>query len=112
MEWIGNRNGLLKDSSFEDRCIEQEVQSFQMRHLSETLVKLPNRQSEAIHLRYFHNFSNDEIARIMGVSYRTACKLLYAGLKKLKENVRKSTWFLTVSCGFLIIDAGYLALGL
>ncbi len=90
MEPLENYMSLLKNSSHEDHCIEMEVQSFQMKRLRDTLAKLPARQREAINLRYFHNFSNEEIAGIMGINYPSACKFIYAGLKKLTENLKMS----------------------
>jgi RNA polymerase sigma factor (sigma-70 family) len=77
---------LLKSPSQEDRWIESEATSFQLQQLKQNLEKLPARQREAINLRYFHSFSNEEISRIMGINYHSACKFVYAGLKALKEN--------------------------
>lgn len=79
-----------KTESQEDFIIQIEVEFLQTRKLAEVLGKLPPRQQEAINLRYFHNFSNEEIASIMGISYNSACKTLYAGLKNLKENLKET----------------------
>lgn len=95
---------MFKSSSQEDAFIEMEVQSEQMKHLRETLDKLPARQREAINLRYFHNFSNEEIATIMGINYQSACKFIYAGLGNLKENLKMSVMSITIAISFL---AGY-----
>ncbi len=87
---------LPHDTSYEDRIIQMEVESFEMRHLREKVEELPPRQREAINLRYYHNFSNEEISGLMGITYPAACKLIYAGLKKLLENVRQRPgllWF-------------------
>lgn len=95
---------LLQNSSHEDEWIKMEVASFQLKHLRDTLARLPERQREAINLRYFHNFSNEEIAGIMGINYSSACKFIYAGLKKLAENLKVSVmevlifFMLTCSC--------------
>ena len=67
-----------------------DVQSVQMKNLRELIQKLPKRQQEAVNLRYFHNFSNEEVAQIMGVNYQSACKFIYTALKKLKLNLRVS----------------------
>lgn len=89
----------LADLSHENYLIGLEVQSFQMAHLKELISQLPTRQQEAINLRYYHNFSNEEIARIMGVNYQSACKLLYSALKSLKLNLQVSI----MSCLLLLI---------
>ena len=80
----------LLEASHESYLIGLEVQSFQMAHLRELIGNLPIRQQEAINLRYYHNFSNEEIARIMGVNYQSACKFLYTALRTLKANLRVS----------------------
>ncbi len=90
MESLDGHTSFLRSSSCEDHWIELEVHSFQMKHLRDTLEKLPARQREAINLRYFHNFSNEEIAGIMGITYPSACKFIYAGLTKLTENLKVS----------------------
>lgn len=79
---------LLKSGSQEDFLIQVEGDLFKSRILKDVLQKLPLRQQEAINLRYFHSFSNEEIAAIMGISYNSACKTIYAGLKSLKENLK------------------------
>lgn len=94
----------LKGSSHEDHYIELELQSFQMKHLRDTLAALPPRQREAINLRYFHNFSNEEIARIMNITYPSACKFIYAGLKKLTENLKMSVMdVLLFTCANIVV---------
>lgn len=81
--------GAANDSCYEDQIIQMEIESFQMEQLRKQIDDLPPRQKEAINLRYYHNFSNDEIARLMGVNYTSACKFIYAGLKKLVENLKR-----------------------
>ena len=80
----------LSDVSHESYLIGLEVQSYQMAHLKELIANLPKRQQEAINLRYYHSFSNEEIAKIMGVNYQSACKFIYSALKNLKLNLQVS----------------------
>lgn len=80
----------VAELSHESYLIGLEVQSLQMANLRELIAALPRRQQEAINLRYYHNFSNDEIARIMGVNYQSACKFIYSALKSLKLNLQVS----------------------
>jgi len=74
--------------SHEQYLIDLEVRSFQTSHLQQIVAKLPKRQQEAINLRYYHNFSNDEIAEIMEVNYQSACKFIYSALKNLKSSFK------------------------
>jgi RNA polymerase sigma factor (sigma-70 family) len=73
--------------SHENDLIELETRAIQKAHLKEIIEKLPKRQQEAINLRYYHNFTNEEIADIMGVNYQSACKFIYSALKTLKLNL-------------------------
>lgn len=77
-------------SSIESFFIGLEVQALQMNHLKSSISQLPKRQQEAINLRYYHNFSNEEVAHIMGVNYQSACKFIYTALRKLKVSLRVS----------------------
>lgn len=91
--------GGLVDGSHENYLIGVEVQSLQMANLRELIAALPRRQQEAINLRYYQNFSNEEIAQIMGVNYQSACKFIYAALKNLKGNLQISvtSWFAAIN---------------
>lgn len=80
----------LINISHESYLIGIEVQSSQMANLKDLIAKLPTRQQEAINLRYYHNFSNEEIAKIMGINYQSACKFIYTALKNLKSNLQVS----------------------
>jgi RNA polymerase sigma factor (sigma-70 family) len=78
----------LSSASHESNLIGIEVQSAQMENLRTLIKQLPKRQQEAINLRYFHNFSNEEVAQIMGVNYQSACNFIFSALQKLKLNLK------------------------
>jgi RNA polymerase sigma factor (sigma-70 family) len=80
----------LVSPSHESKLIRFEVESAQMENLRTIISQLPKRQREAINLRYYHNFSNDEVAKIMGVTYQSACNFIFAALRKLKLNLKVS----------------------
>ena len=88
MELLDDHSSLFKESSYEEDTIKSQMHADQMRNLHESLSKLPARQREAINLRYFHQFSNEEIAAIMEITYPSACKLIYAGLKTLTATLK------------------------
>lgn len=98
LEQIDERAEHFADLSHETHLISLEVQSLQMANLKELIANLPKRQQEAINLRYYHNFSNEEIAQIMGVNYQSACKFIYSALKSLKLNLQVSitSWLLLI----------------
>jgi RNA polymerase sigma factor (sigma-70 family) len=76
--------------SHESKLIGFEVESLQMENLRKLIKQLPKRQQEAINLRYYHEFSNEEVARIMGVNYQSACNFIFSALRKLKLNLKVS----------------------
>ncbi|HYC84796.1 MAG TPA: sigma-70 family RNA polymerase sigma factor [Chryseosolibacter sp.] len=74
----------------ENDLVEFDLQSRQMSHLKDSINSLPARQKEAINLRFYNNFSNEEVAQIMGVNYKSACRFIYMAIKKLKINLKIS----------------------
>lgn len=87
---IEQHKNLLVSASHESKLISFEVESLQMEHLKAIVNQLPKRQQEAINLRYYHNFSNEEIAAIMGVNYQSASNFIFSALRKLKLNLKVS----------------------
>jgi RNA polymerase sigma factor (sigma-70 family) len=80
----------LVSPSHESKLIRFEVESLQMENLRSIIRQLPKRQQEAINLRYYHNFSNEEVAGIMGVTYQSASNFIFSALRKLKLNLKVS----------------------
>ncbi|HEY8933656.1 MAG TPA: sigma-70 family RNA polymerase sigma factor [Cyclobacteriaceae bacterium] len=70
--------------SHESALINFELEMRQHNALKTQLDLLPSRQQEAINLRYFNDFSNEEVAQIMDLNYQSACNLIYSALRKLK----------------------------
>nr|WP_295922026.1 sigma-70 family RNA polymerase sigma factor [uncultured Dyadobacter sp.] len=79
------------DDHFESRTVKEETVTRQSQQLEAALATLPKRQQEAIHLRFFNDLNNEEVARIMGVNYQSACKFIYSGLKTLREIMHLSS---------------------
>lgn len=74
----------------ENDLVAFEIESQQLSHLKESINALPARQKEAINLRFYNNFNNEEVAQIMGVNYKSACRFIYLAIKKLKINLKVS----------------------
>jgi RNA polymerase sigma factor (sigma-70 family) len=62
--------------------------------LKTKLEQLPERQREVIHLRYFQNLKNEEIADIINVNYQSVSNLLHRAVKNLKKQLiaKRSTF--------------------
>jgi RNA polymerase sigma factor (sigma-70 family) len=97
--------GLLEEltsPSHESKLIRFEVESLQMENLRTLIRQLPKRQQEAINLRYYHNFSNEEVANIMGVNYQSACNFIFSALRKLKLNLKVSVSLFLIFLKFFL----------
>ncbi|SOD92484.1 RNA polymerase sigma factor [Spirosoma fluviale] len=76
------------DFIIENTLIEGEEVHRINQQLLKSFALLTPRQQEALNLRFYQHFSNEEIAQIMGVNYQSACRFIYAALKTLREVVR------------------------
>ncbi|TLV01570.1 RNA polymerase sigma factor [Dyadobacter luticola] len=74
----------LADS--ESILIDLESSSIRAKRVREMLANLPERQIEALTLRYFDDFSIEEIAGIMGVSDKSVRNFIYKALTSLRQN--------------------------
>jgi RNA polymerase sigma factor (sigma-70 family) len=85
---IGSACDNPDDFLIETHLIEIEGQQDLLSQLRKGYESLTPRQQQALTLRFYNHFSNEETAQIMGVNYQSACKFIYSGLKSLKESVR------------------------
>ena len=89
------------DQNIEKRIIENEISTESGQKVNRIIGSLTRRQQEIIHLKFFHNLSNDEIALVMEISPPAVSNLLHQTLKSFKEK-----WSLLV----LIVFASILSL--
>lgn len=66
--------------------IEAESSSARAKRIQELLAQLPERQLEALTLRYFDEFSIDEIAEIMSVNEKSVRNFIYKALTSLRQS--------------------------
>lgn len=76
------------DFVIEANLIEREELEQVYEQLRRSYALLTPRQQEALNLRFYQHFSNEEIAQIMGINYQSACRFIYSALKTLREVVR------------------------
>ncbi|MPR33225.1 RNA polymerase sigma factor [Salmonirosea aquatica] len=74
--------------TIENQILAQENSHRYAQQLAAALLQLPKRQKEAIHLRYFQELSNEEVAQMMGVNYQSACKFIYTALRTLRKKLQ------------------------
>jgi len=73
--------------SFEEKKIEDEILKIRIKEIAESLNDLPERQREAIYLRFYEGMTFDEISGIMSIEKSSSYKIIYKGLKKLYEKL-------------------------
>ena len=79
-------NEAIQDS-LEQRLILEELAAERLHQLHQTIQKLPSRQKEVIHLRYFQNLKTEEIAEVLNINYQSVSNLLYKGIKTLRQHI-------------------------
>ena len=72
--------------SQEDPCLEQE----RHRHLYQAIAKLRPEDAEVVILRYLHDASDGEIAKMLGVSRTVIAVRLFRARARLRKLIRKS----------------------
>ena len=88
---------LLISISEEQKKIDSEQLNTNLDTLQRAIAHLPLRQQEVINLKYFHDFTLDEIAKLMNVNKQSVSNLLfrsYAILRKLFKNLSILIFFL------------------
>ena len=76
--------------SEEQKKIDSEQLNTNLDTLQRAIAHLPLRQQEVINLKYYHDFTLDEIAKLMNVNKQSVSNLLfrsYAILRKLFKNL-------------------------
>ncbi|MBR5410023.1 MAG: sigma-70 family RNA polymerase sigma factor [Clostridia bacterium] len=83
----------FEDFSFMDWALPSASELYDAQTDASTLnlcmERLPDQQRQALYLRFFEDFSIEELAKIMGLSRHNASQLVYRAKKSLKEELLK-----------------------
>lgn len=71
---------ILSDTETEERMIEKVA-------LRQAIYKLPDREKQVIHLRYFHGLTQDRVAKIMSISQVQVSRIEKKAIERLREMV-------------------------
>jgi RNA polymerase sigma factor (sigma-70 family) len=77
---------IIGELSFEDDLITNEQLNEQQQRLKQAIKQLPKRQQEIIQLRYYHDFSLDEIADVMHINNQSVRNLLHRAITELRQH--------------------------
>lgn len=73
------------DEDVETRIISDETSNEKKHQINHILSTLTRRQQEIIHLKFYQNLSNDQIADLLVISRPAVANLLYQTLKLFRE---------------------------
>ena len=86
--------------SIEFLITQQETNQHQSSRLQQAVTQLPDRQREAIMLAFYHDFSNEEIAGIMGINHQSVINHLNRALISLRGMVSKIMLLVSIMGGY------------
>lgn len=89
----------LEDSQ-EQVMIQLQAAEITKQRIADLLSRLPNRQREAIYLKYYANLKYDEISAIMDIEQESVYKITYKAIAKLQQMLSGATPLL---CLFLFL---------
>lgn len=92
----------LLTPSVELLITQEETITDQQTRLQRAIVSLPARQREAVMLAFYHNFSNEEIAGIMGINHQSVTNHLNRAYTSLRDSLAGFLAFLTALSYFLL----------
>ena len=90
-------DSLLSETSWEQEIIEEETRTNQLSRLRKAIDRLPQRQQEAIQLRYFHSFSLEEIAAVMQMNNQSVRNVLHRAISHLRGHLETAGAFLLLA---------------
>jgi RNA polymerase sigma factor (sigma-70 family) len=76
------------ESSHESKLVLDQQEKLRSEILKDAIGKLPNRQKEALYLKYYGERSFEEIADIMEISTRAVYKLIYKAIDHLAAELK------------------------
>jgi RNA polymerase sigma factor (sigma-70 family) len=99
-DWIG------AEESVEHKILHAEQAGLTTKYLQQAIARLPKRQQEIIHLRFFQGFSNQDIASLMNLQYQSATNLIHRSLKAMRQYLQEPVLHMM---GVIVVVAGLIA---
>ena len=85
LDQLSRANAQEVSPSYEIQWIEQQTAEEHQQGLQEVLRTLPERQREAVFLKYYQDMSTEEMAAIMNINRRAVYKLLTKAIRNLQQ---------------------------
>ena len=91
---------LAVESSAEAVMITEEISKERKEHLLAAMQALTKRQREAVHLKFYHNLKNEEIAQRMSIRVEAVYNLISKSLVVLKKSYQRVSTLVLLSYFF------------
>lgn len=91
---------IIGEFSFEEYFIQNEADQVQANRLQHAIEQLSKRQQEVILFRYHHDFSLEEIARLMNLNNQSVRNLLHRAISQLRSIFEMAGWLILLLLGF------------
>lgn len=75
------------EESIQEIIIDEQIRNNHKDRLNQAIHQLPDKQRQAVVLRFMENKEYDDIVKIMSISYQNARKYVYLGIKKLRTSL-------------------------
>jgi RNA polymerase sigma factor (sigma-70 family) len=82
----------IGDLSFEHDLVQKETDEVQIGRLQRAISQLSKRQQEVIVFRYHHDFSLEEISRLMNLNNQSVRNLLHRSITQLRSIFEVAGW--------------------
>ncbi|MFC5411164.1 RNA polymerase sigma factor [Larkinella bovis] len=82
----GDNQEFEADDYAENLIIQDETSREQQVRVQHLIGRLSKRQREILHLKFYENLSNEQVADILGISRPAVANLLYQSLKQFREH--------------------------
>ncbi len=92
---------IIGDLSFEHDLMQRETDQVQIKRLQHAIEKLSKRQQEVILFRYHHDFSLEEISRLMNLNNQSVRNLLHRSISQLRTSFEMAGWVFLLFLGFI-----------
>ncbi len=86
----------LLEEGIQDNWIHRESENQLSSHLALMVAQLPDRQREALFLKYYHDCDIQQISDIMGINRQSVSNHLQKAIHYLKSHVQKQQLFLNI----------------
>jgi|ERR1022692_3278490 RNA polymerase sigma-70 factor (ECF subfamily) len=88
------------DAPVESVIIDKEMLDSQINMLGKAVAALTKRQQEAVQLRFYQGFTNEQIAELMGMNYQSVSNLMYTALCRIKKNLKAPVFTTALGAAF------------